>query len=223
MAKNRIGFWLVDSANTYHQLPVNPESIDYSNPYGINTLSIASLGEIALPGERGLKQITFSSFFPRDYNPSYCEYDGFMDPFSWFSHIQTWRYKREPIRLVITGTPISLPMFISEFNVQPENAGSPGDMYFTITFVEYRPFKAEAIQAPTTKLTAKASTKPSSRPPTAKSTPKTYTVKKGDSLSLISKKVYGDMTKWKTIYNANKSVIGKNPDVIKAGQKLVIP
>jgi LysM repeat protein len=51
----------------------------------------------------------------------------------------------------------------------------------------------------------------------------TYTVVKGDSLWNISKKVYGTGSKYMTIYNANKSVIGPNPNIIQPGQRLVIP
>jgi nucleoid-associated protein YgaU len=49
-----------------------------------------------------------------------------------------------------------------------------------------------------------------------------YTVKKGDSLSLIAKQVYGDASKWKQIYEANKDQI-KNPDLIYPDQVLEIP
>ena len=58
---------------------------------------------------------------------------------------------------------------------------------------------------------------------TAKAKAKTYTVKKGDSLSAISRKMYGDASKWKKIYEANKGVIGKNPNLIYPGQKYTIP
>ena len=48
-------------------------------------------------------------------------------------------------------------------------------------------------------------------------------MKKGDSLSAISRKMYGDASKWKKIYEANKGVIGKNPNLIYPGQKYTIP
>jgi len=35
--------------------------------------------------------------------------------------------------------------------------------------------------------------------------------------------VYGDASKWTKIYEANKSVIGKNPNLIYPGQKYTIP
>jgi len=52
--------------------------------------------------------------------------------------------------------------------------------------------------------------------------PTTYTVKKGDNLSTIAARYYGRQD-WKKIYQANVKVVGKNPNQIRAGQKLVIP
>jgi nucleoid-associated protein YgaU len=52
---------------------------------------------------------------------------------------------------------------------------------------------------------------------------RSYTVVKGDSLSRIAKSLYGNANKWRKIYDANKAVIGNNPDLIKPGQVLTIP
>jgi nucleoid-associated protein YgaU len=51
----------------------------------------------------------------------------------------------------------------------------------------------------------------------------TYTVVSGDSLSKIAKHHYGDAAKWHQIYDANKGVIGSNPDLIEVGQVLTLP
>lgn len=47
---------------------------------------------------------------------------------------------------------------------------------------------------------------------------KTYTVKKGDTLSGIASKL--GYKNWKDLYEKNKSVIGSNPNLIKPGQVL---
>jgi len=52
---------------------------------------------------------------------------------------------------------------------------------------------------------------------------KMYTVVSGDSLSLIAGRFYGDVLLWPVIYDANKSVVGPNPNLIKPGQKFTIP
>jgi len=49
-----------------------------------------------------------------------------------------------------------------------------------------------------------------------------YTVKSGDTLSKISKEMYGDATKYNAIFEANKPML-KDPDRIYPGQNLRIP
>ena len=50
----------------------------------------------------------------------------------------------------------------------------------------------------------------------------TYTVKEGDSLSKISKQLYGKASKWTVIYEANAGKI-KDPNRLKPGTVLTIP
>jgi nucleoid-associated protein YgaU len=51
---------------------------------------------------------------------------------------------------------------------------------------------------------------------------RTYVVVKGDSLSKIAKREYGDAAKWPRIYEVNQDII-KDPDLIYPGQTLKIP
>jgi nucleoid-associated protein YgaU len=68
-----------------------------------------------------------------------------------------------------------------------------------------------------------SSTAPAAPQPTATTgLGKTYVVVKGDSLSKIAKREYGDANKWRTIYEANKELI-RDPDLIYPGQELKVP
>ena len=68
-----------------------------------------------------------------------------------------------------------------------------------------------------------SSTAPAALQPTATSgSQTTYVVVKGDSLSKIAKREYGDANKWRTIYEANKDLIN-DPDLIYPGQELRVP
>lgn len=58
---------------------------------------------------------------------------------------------------------------------------------------------------------------PAPQPQPSPEKPKTYTVKRGDSLS----KVFG--SNWRAVYELNRDVIGPDPNLIKAGQVLRLP
>jgi LysM repeat protein len=50
-----------------------------------------------------------------------------------------------------------------------------------------------------------------------------HTVKAGDTITGIALKEYGDADRWSDIYEANKDIIGANPDLIHPGQVLAVP
>ena len=56
----------------------------------------------------------------------------------------------------------------------------------------------------------------------ASSSPRTYTVQAGDTLSKIAKQFYGNANEYNRIFEANRGQL-KNPDQIQVGQQLVIP
>lgn len=51
----------------------------------------------------------------------------------------------------------------------------------------------------------------------------TYTVQRGDSLSVIADGLYKDARKWSVIYNTNVGTIGDSPNKIRVGQRLTMP
>lgn len=58
---------------------------------------------------------------------------------------------------------------------------------------------------------------------TAQEAESTYTVQPGDTLWGIAQKLLGNGALYTKIYEANKDVIGSNPDIIKVGQVFRIP
>jgi nucleoid-associated protein YgaU len=62
----------------------------------------------------------------------------------------------------------------------------------------------------------------SSTAPAAPPSPRTHVVERGESLSKIAKKYYGDAKQWRAIFEANRDKIA-NPDLIHPGQEFVIP
>jgi nucleoid-associated protein YgaU len=62
----------------------------------------------------------------------------------------------------------------------------------------------------------------STAPPSTTSGERSYTVRKGDSLSKIAKREYGDAQQWRRIFENNRDIID-NPDLIYPGQVLRLP
>lgn len=215
-----VEYWIKYDAGGALRLPVNPESISVESPFGFVDVKVTHLGEYSVFGERGLKTFSLSSFFPAEYNSSYCEYSGFPTPTEIVKMLEGWRDKMKPLRLIVTGTPVNYPVTLRNISYEFEKAGEMGDVYYTLEFTEYRDQEyRESIDL--NSIPTASELKASQRPPivnkTETSGAKTYTVNAGDSLS----KVFG--AKWREVYEANRSVIGANPNVIRPGQKLVVP
>jgi nucleoid-associated protein YgaU len=227
----KMQFWLsIDNNRDRIQLPVNPPEIRVNAGYMWTDVNINQLGDYSLPAGHSLTEISLTSFFPRDYNPSYCEYENIPDPWSLVKKLGEWKESKKPIRLIVTGTNgrINYAMTIRKFEFW-EQAGSPGDVYFTLDLKEYRFIKLTPVGPTVSKQTGlktviKASPKPPR--PNEKTLPKTYTVKPGDNLTKIAQRMrtlgHKNIDAHK-LYAANKKIIGKNMNLIKPGQVLTIP
>ncbi len=79
------------------------------------------------------------------------------------------------------------------------------------------PSQNTAAQAPERGSSASATA-----PQVRRDTPSSYVVQPGDTLSNISRKVYGRKSRWREIYNANRDRMA-TPESLKPGQVLRIP
>ncbi|MGF7045680.1 hypothetical protein J2T13_000140 [Paenibacillus sp. DS2015] len=225
MAK-KTQFWLKfnNSAETLW-LPVNPGSISVSSTHGYEDVEVSNIGEYTILGNNKLKEFTISSLFPRDYHGSYCNYSNLRDPWACASLIEGWQRSGRPIRFIMTGTPVNIAVTIRSFEYE-ERGGEPGDVYYTLQMKEYVSITASKKSQPmTTASTTPKLTSTTAQRSTSVNKISAYTVKSGDSLFKIAAKaeVYGRGDDWHKIYNANKKVIGANPNTLKLGIKLVIP
>lgn len=94
----------------------------------------------------------------------------------------------------------------------------------TLTFLEHVPDEytrpLSARPATTAPAPRAATPTPVAAKAPAKSAPKTHLVQRGDTLSKIAVKYYGDANRYPEIARANGI---RNPNLIKAGQRLKIP
>jgi len=217
-----VEFWLKFNNDAERMwLPVNPSEITVESAFGFEDVTVSNFGERTIIGNNRLSSISFSSFFPRDFNASYCAYSDLPDPWTAARTIERWQKSGKPVRFVVTGA-AAINMAVTIRNISyGERGGQPGDVYFTLDLKQYnfgklsRKSDTVANKGPEVRIAAAR--------PSTKEVPESYVVKRGDSLWAIAARVYGKGDQWRTIYEKNKAVVGKNPNLIYPGQKLVIP
>ena len=120
--------------------------------------------------------------------------------------------------MIISDCDFNFAMSIDQLRYGKREGDS--DVYYTLELTEYSFLNVPAVKAavqPTTPANG-LSGRPNAQP-----VPKTHTVVAGNTLWGIAAKYYGSGAQYAKIYSANKALIGCNPNVIKVGQKLVIP
>lgn len=202
-------------------IPVLPAKLNVSSPGKNERVTVLELGEVLLLRKKGLRILSWESFFPVSKAPYVT--GQIKDPVSIVQTIQKARDQKYPVRFLITGTDLdcNLRMGIDSFEYE-ERSGELGDLYYTIKLYEWKDISPKRIVLPE-KEEEPVETQEPERPGKPEQTSKTYTVKPGDCLWNIAKAIYGKGSDYTKIYNANKGVIGSNPNLIYAGQVFTIP
>lgn len=197
------------------RLPVLPESIKISFDANNSSAQIVDIGEITQKMGRKAKVISFESFFPKGEFQSSIPWKDSHYPVTFINAIEKSVDRKLTVRFIFSRNDrhdlaLSLLCTIEKFTYH-EDGEDPGTIYYSITLKEYRSPTVNQIKkkSGSNGKTGKASKKSGSSRPKTATKPKTYTIKKGDTLWAIAKKYLGSGNKWKTIYNANKSVIEK--------------
>lgn len=126
----------------------------------------------------------------------------------------------------------SLPLKLTEPDISSaaNQEGGPPIVDAPVVKVEVSPIVKPAIakpvivnEKPPVRLTPTRTPPPPTRTsPVVSGKVKQYKVQKGDSLSTIALKVYGDSRRWRDIYNANRASMRSDRD-LRVGQVLRIP
>lgn len=209
----------------YLTLPINPEDISINRTANNDDIDIIGIGKATRKGSPGLKTFSIESFFPG--SKSYF-YSGVL-PKTCIDFINTiWRtdnVNNTVGKITTTGLPVNINMYfvIEEFTYD-HKAGEEEDIYYTLSVKEYKPYGVRKVTKKSLKKSSsKSRTKSTAKKSSKSSNSRIYIVKKGDCLWNIAKKCSGKGSNWRQLYNLNKKVIGKNPNLIYPGQKLTLP
>lgn len=184
------------------QIPWLPSEIEFDlGGMRMMKYEIMDLGEVNVPSGQNLGTIKFKSLFPGEGRKGLPFLRGsFKEPDLYQNQLTAWMINGTKLKVIVTGTPINHEVYVTSF--VPVYSGGYGDITYEL---ELKCRREITIKTITTKKTGTAK-----KSKTVKKTTKTYKthkVKRGDTLWAIARKYLGSGSKYKSIYNLNKSVI----------------
>ena len=216
-------------------LPVTPSKIDMKIKGQNKTMTLINEAQINILKTPGLTDISFKAMFPAFKYP-FAEYGGeFVEPKYYLKKLEELQTAKKPFQFIVTrNSPVGKAFFHTNMSVSlesydiSEDVKEGFDIYVNIKLKQYKSYGAKTVVVTQTTTTATTTTatattytpRPAENPP---ATGTSYTVQAGDCLWNIAKQFYGNGAMYMTIYNANKGIIGDDPNLIKPGQVLYIP
>ena len=209
-------------------LPIPPEKLSLKINNMNETMRLVNEGQINCLKDAGLTDVEFDVLIPAvEY--SFAKYDGGFKTADYFlKHFEQLKTSKKSFQFIVTRKmpdgkllfDTNLTVSMEDYTVK-EDAKQGFDLMVQVKLKQYKAYGTKIVKV--IENTQATVTKP--RPTeqtTEKKFPFKYTVQKGDTLSNIAKRFYGDSSKWKIIYTANNNLI-KDPNLIIDGWVLTIP
>lgn len=213
-------------------LPVTPEKIQTKINNNNKTVNLINEGEINILKQAGLTDIEFECEIPQVRHPYAVYKSGFKDAGYFFSIFEELKTSKKPFQFIVCRkTPAGKKLLNTNIKVSmedykiTEDAKNGFDFKVQFKLKQWREYGTKTINITivASKPTAAAGLSRETNNSPAPTSAQSYTVVSGDCLWNIAKKFYGDGSKYTVIYDANKGVIGGNPNLIYPGQVLTIP
>ena len=213
-------------------LPIAPPKLSVKINNANETVTLINEGEINILKKAELTDIEFECRIPQEKYPFAVYKSGFKGAEYFLDYFESLKTSKKPFQFIVCRKrPTGKRLFDTNIKVSmedykiTEDAKNGFDILVKIKLKQWRDYGTKTVNISFNMEKPKASVEPQREATTspAPAAAQTYTVVKGDCLWNIAKKFYGNGSKYTVIYNANRSVIGGNPNLIYPGQVLTIP
>lgn len=209
-------------------LPVTPQKLNIRINNANTTLTLINDGEINILKTAKLTDIDFTCEIPQVYLPYALYKSGFQSASYFLDYFEELKTSKEPFQFIVSrALPLGSALFSTNIKVSLEDyklveqARNGFSVSVQISLKQYREYGTKAVNIDTSASTATIQQNRTAETSPAPKSQQIYVVKQGDCLWNISKKYYGDGSKYGKIQSANSEVT--NPNQLYVGQKLIIP
>ncbi len=212
---NGYNFYFADGSEVL-TFPITPGELTIKVGSNNQTVTLINEGDINILKSPSLTEVSFEARFPMRKYPYSRTPLSFQVYFDKFAELKE---DKKSFRFIVTRTTpngkrlwdTNLLVALEDFEIT-ESADEGDDVLISFELKQFKEYGVKTLpksylKTTTSTATKKRSTNTAPSKPAKKSMSKTYTVKRGDCLWNISKYFYGKGSKWRTIYNANKSAI----------------
>lgn len=207
MKKTRTFLIVTDDGK--YELTVNPSEMTAAQDSKDKTIDLLNIGEINVPGNRGLIKVSLTTFLPDTDSPFYTG----TAPEDIIQAVKKVKNGKKTLRLIISGTDINTLFTVSSMSETYKEG--QGDIYISWSFAESRDLNTTQVASWVRRYTDTGLCNRN----TGSKIPKVVTVKENDTLWSLAKRYYDDGRRWKDILAAN----GLTKDEIRTGVRLVMP
>lgn len=211
--------------------PVTPSKIDMKIKGQNKTMNLINDGQINILKNPALTEVSFKALLPVTKYP-FADYGGenrgiFVEPKYYLTKLEQLQMSKRPFQFIVTrNSPTGKSFFHTNLRVSlesydiSEDAKQGFDITVSIKLKQYKEYGTKVVAVTQNQVLPQSSRSDGENKP---KTGTTYVVKEGDCLWNIAKQFYGNGASYTDIYNANKDVVGADPNLIYAGQVLTIP
>lgn len=193
------------------ELAVNPPEISVTQDNKDKTIDLLNVGEINVPGKRGLIKVALAIFLPDKNSPFYTG----CPPERIIQAVKKAKNGQKSLRIIISGSDVNTLFTVSSMNEIYKEGQS--DIYISWSFVELRDLNTGQVASFVRRYTDTGLCTRNTR----RSVPKAVTVQSGDTLWNLARRYYDNGSRWKDIALANDLPLYE--DVPVPGMRLILP